>query len=79
LGKFQNDHVAQDSTDRMAKIRLPAKLSREMRRKHGCKLLLGGAGASNIVTMFCAAIPAIASAWQRNIHDSAAGAAIRES
>jgi hypothetical protein len=45
LGKFRNDHVAQDSTDRMAKIRLPAKLSREMRRKHGCKLHLGGASA----------------------------------
>jgi hypothetical protein len=35
LGKIRNDHVAQASTDRMAKIRLPHKQARKIRRKRG--------------------------------------------
>jgi len=35
-GKFRNVRVAQDRTGRMAKIRLPPKQARKMRRKHGC-------------------------------------------
>jgi hypothetical protein len=60
LGKFRNDHVAQDSTDRITKIRLSVKLAGEIRRKHGCKLPAGGAGAPNIVTMFYATSPEFA-------------------
>jgi hypothetical protein len=67
----RNDHVAH-STGRMAKIRLPIKVARKIRRKHGCDMQIGHTvitGTSNIVTTILRATVSIASNRQRNIHD----------
>jgi hypothetical protein len=37
FGKSPKRRCRQDSPDRMAKIRLPAKKIRQMRRNHGCR------------------------------------------
>jgi hypothetical protein len=79
--EVRNDHVAHDSTGRMAKIRLPLKLGRQIRRKHGCKTSASGmrtAVASNIVTTILLAPGSIAQSRQRNIHDVIFDAANRE-
>jgi hypothetical protein len=79
--EVRNDHVAHDSTGRMAKIRLPVKLGRQIRRKHGCKTSVSGAGTTdvlNIVTTILQATGSITQSRQRNIHDVTIDAANRE-
>jgi hypothetical protein len=79
--EVRNDHVAHDSTGRMAKIRLPVKLGRQIRRKHGCKASVSGSGtveASNIVTMILRAACSITQSRQPNMHDVTIGAANRK-
>jgi len=78
--EVRNDHVAHDSTGRMAKIRLPVKLDRKIRRKHGCKTSVSGAGTadvSNIVTMILHATGSITQSRQRTMHDVLIGPANR--
>jgi hypothetical protein len=65
----------------MAKIRLPVKLGRQIRRKHGCKTSVSGAGTTdvlNIVTTILQATGSITQSRQRNIHDVTIDAANRE-
>jgi hypothetical protein len=80
--EVRNDHVAHDSTGRMAKIRLPIKLAGQIRRKHGCNGPISRRqtrDAANIVTMVLHATGSITQSRQRNIHDVIIGARNRAS